>query len=139
MKNPRIFEPRHHFAATRLFSANFLVYIKPGWVGFFPRGGLPHGVAASQSGFTILPKLRHYAHRNYHTTGTHLPGAPDYQGAQRRTRRQHGAAGQGNSPRIFVEKKETATAGNAAVNAYLSGVSNFNPYTRFFISSLPAK
>lgn len=74
MKNRRIFVPRHLFAVNLLgFSKLFSSLHKPGWVGILPFGRLPQGVAASQSGLIFLPKLRHHAHRNFHTTGAERP------------------------------------------------------------------
>lgn len=71
----------------------------------------------------------HNAHRNQTPDRPgHLPGAPNYHGAESETRRRNGAARPGNQARI-VEKIPLATAGNAVVKCYLSGVSNQSLHT----------
>lgn len=75
----------------------------------------------------------HNAHRNQAPARPgHLPGAPNYHGAKRRSRRPYGAGRPADSSRI-VEKIPTPTAGNAVVKCYLSGVSNH--FTRTLIIS----
>ena len=141
MKNPRIFVASD--AYTRALSGFKTYFCLDNPVGqvLSSEGSCTASLPPNRA-FLFLPisKRRHdTTHRNQTPNRPgQIPGAQDHSTAQRRTRRQHGAAGSENSPRI-VEKIPLATAGNAAVNAYLSGVSNHFTHTQFSISSLPAE
>lgn len=65
-----VFSDAYHTNTQTGFQTLFCLN-KPGWAGSFPFGGCLYGVAASQSGFTILSTFQatpHVPHRNHNAT-----------------------------------------------------------------------
>ena len=79
---------------------------KPGRAGLSFNGKVQYGVAASLSGITFLPKLRHHhAHRNQvPRRPAELPRTSDHSGTIPATRRRNGAAVTAVAPGFYSTK-----------------------------------